>query len=128
MARPAPTVDAWLATLDAPRRVAIDALRTIVRAADPGLTEEIKWNAPSYAHHGHDRVTLGVEPRGGYRVVLHRGAKALDATTFSFDDPDGLAAWPSPDRGVVRLADLAAIESKTPPLTSLIARWIVAAG
>jgi len=128
MARPAPSVDAWLDTLDSGRRVAIDGLRAIVLAADPALTEEIKWNAPSYAYQGHDRITLGVEPRGGYRVVLHRGARVQDATAFRFDDPCDLAVWPSPDRGIVRLADLNAIEAKSASLTSLITRWIVATG
>ena len=128
MARSAPTVDAWLDTLDTSRRVAIDALRSIVVTADPTLTEEIKWNAPSYSRDGQDRITLGVESRSGYRVVLHRGARVPEAASFCFDDPDKLASWPSPDRGVVRLVDRADIEAKAATLTSLIARWVVAAG
>ncbi|WP_395651371.1 DUF1801 domain-containing protein [Brevundimonas sp.] len=126
MARPASTVDDWLNALDVPTRAGIDTLRAVVRAADPGLTEEIKWNAPSYAHGGRDRVTLGIEAKGGYRIVLHRGAATRDVAGFRFDDPGRLAVWPSPDRGVVRLADQAAIEAGTPELTGLIARWIAA--
>jgi hypothetical protein len=126
MAKPAPTVADWLDALDAPTRAAIDTLRAVVRTSDAVLSEEIKWNAPSYAHEGRDRVTLGVEPRGGYRVVLHRGAKAADTAAFRFEDPDRLATWPSPDRGVVRLTDRVEIEARSDALARLIARWIVA--
>lgn len=121
-----PGVEDYRAGLDASVRDALDALRRIVAEAAPDLTEEIKWNAPSFAHRGRDRVTLGVEARGGYRIVLHRGAKTQDAATLRFDDPDRLAAWPAPDRGVVRLRDAAEIESRAPFLIALIARWIAA--
>jgi hypothetical protein len=121
-----PTVEDYRMDLAAPVRNAIDALRRLVLDADPGLTEEIKWNAPSFAHKGRDRVTLGIEPRGRYRIVLHRGAKTQDATAFRFDDPDKVAAWPAPDRGVVRLKDVAEMEARAPALRDLIARWIVA--
>jgi hypothetical protein len=121
-----PTVEEYRAALDAPMRDALDALRRIVTEAAPDLTEEIKWNAPSFSHEGRDRVTLGIEPRGGYRIVLHRGAKAENTVGFRFDDPDRIAAWPASDRGVVRLRDATGIEAKAPALQALIARWIAA--
>jgi hypothetical protein len=121
-----PSVEEYRAALDAPTRDALDALRHIVTEAAPDLTEEIKWNAPSFAHKGRDRVTLGIEPRGGYRIVLHRGAKAENTAGFRFDDPDKIATWPARDRGVVRLRDAAEIEGKAAALTDLIARWIAA--
>jgi len=120
----APSVDEYRAALDAPVREALDALRAIVTDAAPDLTEEIKWNAPNFAHRGRDRVTLGIEPRRGYRIVLHRGAKAEDTASFRFDDPDRIAAWPAPDRGVVRLRDATEIKDKSAMLQTLIARWI----
>lgn len=121
-----PTVEEYRDALDAPTREALDVLRRIVTEAAPDLTEEIKWNAPSFAHRGRDRVTLGIEPRGGYRLVLHRGAKAEDTAGFRFDDPGKVAAWPAPDRGVVRLGDATEIEAKAAALKDLITRWIAA--
>jgi hypothetical protein len=121
-----PPVEAYLAGLETPDRDALDALRRIVAEAVPELSEEIKWNAPSFAHKGRDRVTLGIEPRGGYRIVMHRGAKMQDAATFRFTDPDRIAAWPAADRGVVRLQDAADIAGRAPALGALIARWIAA--
>jgi hypothetical protein len=97
-----------------------------VLAGCSDLTEEIKWNAPSFAYEGRDRVTLGLDRKGGYRIVLHRGAKVLDADGFSFIDDTGLASWPAPDRGVIALKDRARIDSASGDITRLISRWIAA--
>ena len=122
----AQSVETYLATLDPPTRLAVDTLRRLVITAHPGLTEEIKWNAPSFADDGEDRVTLGLNPKGGYRIVLHRGAKPLDTSDFRVADDDRLAWWPAPDRGVITLMDQAEIEAKGVAVSRLIARWIEA--
>ena len=119
------TPAAWLAAQTPETAAAIERLRAIVSAAAPDLSEEIKWNAPSYADAGRDRVTLGVERKGGVRLVLHRGA-AVRTDGFTFDDPTCLARWPSPDRGVITFADASAVEAVAQPLTDLLARWIAA--
>ena len=67
-------VESWLAKQAPEARAGIEALRAVVQRAAPGLEETIKWNAPSYADAGADRVTLGLDRKGGFRVVLHRGA------------------------------------------------------
>jgi Domain of unknown function (DU1801) len=120
------SVEDYLAAQEPSVRKAIDALRAIVLSAHPGLIEEIKWNAPSFAHDGQDRVTLGLDPKGGYRIVLHRGAKPLDTAGFHFVDDAKLAKWPAPDRGVITLKDLAEIEARREAISGLIARWIEA--
>ena len=120
------SVETYLAALEPAVRADVDRLRALVLAADPALTEEIKWNAPSFAHEGRDRVTLGLDRKGGYRIVLHRGAKVVDADGFNFIDDTGLAAWPAPDRGVIALKDRARIDSASADITRLIGRWIAA--
>ena len=117
-------VDAWLDSLSPEDRDMIERLRRIVISASAGLTETIKWNAPSFADGDQDRVTLGIERKGGVRVILHRGAAAKDTAAFRFDDPDGIAKWPSPDRGVVILGTPAEIEARGPALGRLVERWI----
>lgn len=119
-------VDTWLDSLSPEDRAAIDRLRVIVRAAAPDLTETIKWNAPNFADGDQDRVTLGIERKGGVRVVLHRGAAVKDAAGFAFDDAAKVARWPSPDRGVATFADIAAIDVKAAALEDLVRRWIEA--
>lgn len=116
----------YLAALEPLVRADVDALRGIVLSAHPGLTEEIKWNAPSFAHDGQDRVTLGLDGKGGYRIVLHRGARPLYTAGFHFADEARLAVWPAPDRGVIALRDRRAIDAGAADLSRLIARWIEA--
>lgn len=119
------TVEDWRAACDTKELPAIDALRAIAKTAGPDLTESIKWNAPSFAQSDEDRITLGIERKGGVRAVLHRGAaKSTDA--FAFADTDKLARWPSPDRGVLTFADTDAVEARREPLIQLFKRWLEA--
>jgi hypothetical protein len=120
------TLEAWLAGLTPDAREAIDGLRAIIWSAGPGLDETIKWNAPSFADAGRDRVTLGLNPRGGYRMVLHRGAETQDVGGFTFDDPEGLAAWPARDRGVVTVGSRDEVDRKATALENLVRRWLAA--
>lgn len=121
-----PDVSAWLAAQEPETREAIQSLRDIVLAVDAPWIETVKWNAPSFAIGGEDRVTLGIERRGGWRVVLHRGA-AVRNDGFHFPDPDRLARWPSPDRGVICFGARAEIEAAAPRLADMVRRWIAAA-
>lgn len=119
-------VEAWLDTVDAPRRVMIEQLRALALAAHPATTEHIKWNAPSICVGGEDRIAMGLEAKGGVRAILHRGAKAKDVAGFAFADPDGLARWPAVDRGVLTFASEAELEERAPAIARLFARWLEA--
>ena len=103
----------------------IETLRAAVLAADPGISENVKWNSPNFSFDGEDRVTLRVNPKGGVQVILHRGAKVRpDAAAFVFDDPTGLLTWPGPDRAILPVADDESARAVAPELTRLVARWI----
>jgi len=117
-------VDAFRQGLDSHTLVMVDTLRTIISGLDMGLTEQIKWNAPSFAIAGEDRITLGLERKGGVRVVLHRGAKVKDATDLKFEDVSGLAKWPAPDRGIVIFVDQQSINANRIGFSNLCRRWL----
>lgn len=121
-----PTVEAWLADQAPDIRAAIDRLRALVSGSGEGVTEHIKWNAPSFCIDGDDRITLGLAPRGGVRAILHRGVKARDAAGFSFADDTGLIQWAAPDRGVVAFADEAAVSAHADAFAGLCRRWLEA--
>jgi hypothetical protein len=104
----------------------VDLLRSLIIGTHSGLVERLKWNAPSFALAGDDRITLGVERKGGVRVVLHRGAKQRDLAGFHFSDPAGLAKWPAMDRGAIVFKCLAQIESRRDELSELCSRWLTA--
>ena len=61
------------------------------------------------------------------RVVLHRGAK-VKVDDFRFDDKDGLATWPAPDRAVLSFAGAGEIEVCRDALLDLFTRWLAATG
>ncbi len=101
MARAPRTVDAFLdglmhARIDDVREVR-DALLTI-----DGVTERVKWNAPSFCIDGDDRITFRLQPGDRVELVFHRGSRTrADAATFTFGDPSALIVWATPDRGVI---------------------------
>lgn len=41
-------VDAYMAKLDHPHKATVEALRRVILAAAPGITQQVKWNAPSF--------------------------------------------------------------------------------
>lgn len=60
----------------------IDRPRKIVAPSHSSLIEQVKWNAPSFAVGGDDRITLGLKRKGGVRLVLHKGAKRRPTEGF----------------------------------------------
>ncbi|MBK8030244.1 MAG: DUF1801 domain-containing protein [Chloroflexi bacterium] len=48
MAKKQPSVDDFMAALMHPFKAEVQALRDIIKGVDPRITEQIKWNAPSY--------------------------------------------------------------------------------
>jgi hypothetical protein len=119
-------VESFRAGLDVRTLDTVDAIRAIVAASRSDLTEHIKWNAPSFAIGGDDRITLGLERKGGVRVVMHRGAKPQSLGGFSFDDRHGLARWPEPDRGILVFRDKADVEKRAEAFRDLCSRWLEA--
>jgi hypothetical protein len=122
----AATVQDWIERCDAERVPLVTRLRALALAAAPDVTEQIKWDAPSFCVDGDDRITLGLERKGGVRAVLHRGAKVRDANGFAFDDPEKLAKWPAADRGVMQFADEAALDGKETAVGAMFTRWLAA--
>ena len=51
--------------LDSQTLETVNAIRSVISDSHPGLTESIKWNAPSFSVNGEDRITLGLERKGG---------------------------------------------------------------
>jgi hypothetical protein len=122
---PSREADAYLADLDHPLASQLASLRDgILDVAPEGVVENVKWNAPNYARGGLDRVTLGADPRGRIRVVLHRGVKRIDADGFVFDDPTGLVRWATNDRGIITVASAVEFDEHVDEIVDLVARWL----
>lgn len=102
------TVDDYLAAQSPAARAEVEALRALVRDAEPRVVEIIKWNSPSYTLDGEDRLTVNVGRNDAVRLVLHRGVHEQEkkgaASTFA-GDPEGLLTWHSDIRASLAAAD-----------------------
>lgn len=126
MAKAAPTVEAWLTAQPPAIRTPVERMRALVLAAGDQVTEHIKWNGPSFCIDGEDRITVGLNPGGGVRVILHRGVKVKDAAGFNFTDKSGLIQWAASDRGVIHFPDDAAVAANAEVFADLCRRWFEA--
>lgn len=118
------SIDAFRAALTPEQRAIVDKLRELAARSADGVSEHIKWNAPSFCVDGDDRITLGLNPKGMVRVVLHRGAKAPEDKGFRFDDPAGLIEWQAADRGVLHVTALDDLIDKEAVVSDIFARWM----
>jgi hypothetical protein len=118
-------VDDFMAALDHPRKSEIEELRAAILASNSAITEQIKWNAPSFCYPDDDRVTFRMQPGDRVELILHRGAKVRsDADAFEFEDPTGLLNWASSDRGVVTVADSQDLKAKKDDIVKLVNLWM----
>lgn len=120
------TVEAYRRALTDDQLIVVDTLRALAAASADGVTEHIKWNAPSFCIDGDDRITLGLSPKGAPRVVLHRGVRSKDMSGFVFDDPAGLVEWQAIDRGVMSFASIEDLTHRKNAVGDIFARWMEA--
>lgn len=120
-----PSVDDFLARLEHGRKPEVEALRGVILATVPGLTERIKWNAPSFGPGSEDRITMRLQPGDRLQLVLHRGVKPRPTEGFAFADPAGMIEWAAPDRGVVTIGP-GQLAGMAEALGDLLRRWVEA--
>jgi hypothetical protein len=125
VANKAPDVSAFLSDLSHPLKDGVVALREAILASDAGITEHIKWSAPSFCYGGDDRVTFRLRPRDRLQLVFHRGAKVRgDTDSFAFDDPTNLLDWATRDRATMTLKTMDEVTEKLPVVVELVRRWM----
>lgn len=126
MAKAQVTVQSFLDNLDHPLKDGIVALRTAILGAHSDLTEQIKWNAPSFCLGGDDRITFRIPPKGkpGVQLIFHRGAKSKDSSNFKFTDPSNLVEWAASDRGVVTFTNTTDIKKHKTQFVALVKAWL----
>jgi|JI8StandDraft_1071087.scaffolds.fasta_scaffold33139_3 hypothetical protein len=117
-------VQRYLDQLTHPRHADIARLREAILAADPGFSENVKWNAPNFVYGGIDRVTFQLHPGDRFLVVLHRGAVTSKAPASAFEVESTLVTWVGPDRGVVDVPSAPEFDERLPELLGLIGAWV----
>ena len=124
MAKKKDDVDAFMASLDHPRKAEVEAVRRLILGADERIREGIKWNAPSFYIAEHF-ATLKLRPGDTVQVVFHTGAKVRpDAQAVEIDDPAALLQWPAKDRAIATLRDMADLEARGDALLAIVRQWI----
>jgi predicted transport protein len=120
----ASSVLALLANLDHPHQDGFELLRSLILALDKRITEEVKWNAPSFKLEDHF-ATFKLRPPKNIQLVLHTGAKVKsNAKSFTVDDPDQLLKWAAGDRCVLTLASTSELRSRQSSVQRIINQWI----
>lgn len=119
----------YMDRLQHPLKKEIEEVRQVILNAGVLLSEQIKWNAPSYSYNNEDRITFQLHGKKGFRLIFHCGAKVKKDTAMErlIDDPSGLLQWASNDRAIISFTDSDDVNAKKDKLPSLILKWIEAA-
>ena len=118
-------VETFLAELDSGLKSEILAVRQIILGVNPNISEEIKWNVPSFCTSKHF-ATFHLRAKDSLGIILHLGAKVRDTaiTGIKMSDPESLLEWLGADRAMVRFYDLKDIETKKLAFVNIIQQWI----
>lgn len=113
----------FVEALAPPRRNEVAALRAVLLGIDPAISEEIKWNAPSFRT-GEHFATMNLRAKDGLLLVLHLGAKKAALPDGAIADPQRLLTWLGPDRASVAFRDEDAILAARDALAAIVRQWI----
>lgn len=120
------SVDEFLAQLQHPLKPGVEQLRTAILASDSRISEQVKWNAPSFCYDGVDRATFRLQPGDRLQLVLHRGAKVQEAAARpTLEDPSGLLEWLAPDRAVITFRDLTDVGARQDAVVDIVRQWML---
>jgi hypothetical protein len=117
-------VTARIADMTHPLKPTIEAVRRTILAADPAITEGVKWNSPSFYCHGWFATISNRKPTQ-VDVVFYCGAKVRANSTVRgvIDDPEHLLAWPSKDRALLSFKSHADFEAKLKSFQGITRQW-----
>lgn len=65
------SVDEFIRNLDHPFKAEVQALRELILKVNKEITEEIKWNAPSFSYKGAYLVTFNLWEKERVHLVFH---------------------------------------------------------
>jgi len=116
-------VETYMGELEHPCKKEMQALRRIILGADPKITEEIKWNAPSFAV-GEHFVTFNGWAKDYVQLIFHHGPKKATSKGIPIEDPDGLLEWLATDRASVRFDSMKDVSAKKAGLQKIVRLWI----
>ncbi len=121
-------IDDLIAALEHPRKEIVQLLREAILAADPDISEQIKWNSPSFFYNGTMKPFDPKEYKRDIVVLnLHRNDHVLLVfpTGAVINDDSGLLEGKYPDgRKIAKISSLEAAVSQSENLQTVIRKWL----
>ncbi|WP_163398122.1 DUF1801 domain-containing protein [Flavobacterium fluviatile] len=119
----------FLNQLNHPLRNEIEELRDYILGSNKNLTENIKWNAPSYCFQDEDRITMRIQPMTTkVQLIFHRGAKKQEQPADKLiENRSKMLVWKENDRAIITFKSLQEIKNGKEQLQIIINEWITAA-
>ncbi|MBK9049712.1 MAG: DUF1801 domain-containing protein [Chloroflexi bacterium] len=108
-------VNDFMQQLDHPFKAEVQVVRDIIKNVHPGITEEIKWKAPSFSYKGY-MVTFNLWARQHVHLVFHNGA--------ILSHESGLLEGDYVDRRMAYFSSLEDVYLKQPALEKAIREWV----
>ncbi len=116
--------DAFMDALDHPLKDDIQYLRAVIRKVAPGITEGVKWNAPSFRL-ADDFATFHLRTTDSVCVILHTGAKKrASVPDMGVPDPAGLLEWLAKDRCMARLGSGKTLRANRKAFEAVLRAWV----
>jgi hypothetical protein len=118
-------VDAFLEALDHPLRDDLVRVRRWVLEATSGVSEGVKWNAPSFRVGADYFATFHLRSTTEVQLVFHTGAKkkAQPRAVVLSAPAARLVEWLTEDRALVALAP-SRLSNLKAPFTTLVREWV----
>ena len=120
-------VTEYIQKLDPELRKLVEAIREIILKTDKTISEEVKWNSPSFFYNGEMKPFSPKEYKRDIVVVnLHRGHPLLVFPTGAkVKDASGLLEGDYKDgRRLAKISDLKDLKSKEKALQQVIKAWL----
>lgn len=108
-------VNAFMETLDHPFKAEVQVVRDIIKNVHPAITEQIKWNAPSFSYKGY-MVTFNLWAKEHVHLIFHNGA--------ILNHESGILEGNYPDRRMVYFSGMEEINAKKAVLEAIIQEWV----
>jgi hypothetical protein len=108
-----PEVDAWFEKKKHPLEAAMQEVRDLALAADPRITEAIKWSTPTYMYKGN--IFSFTPAKKFVSLLFHTGAQ-IPGSLPGLEDGGETAR-------VMRFADVDDIKARADQLTTVLQAW-----
>lgn len=109
-------VNEYMDKLDHPFKAEVQAIREIITGVHPGITEQIKWVAPSFSYKDY-LATFNLRATEHVHLIFHNGA--------ILNQNSGFLEGSYPDRRMMYFTSMDDVNSKRDVLEALILEWIM---